>query len=161
MNIGESIKSILFSSSRKPEVASAIERPDEVLQRTLKFAGGTIMVGGGLQIDAQLNGVEINAPDKTVVVSALAKCDQCHITAKDVLICGDFSGEIVASGDVEIADSARCTGTIRVGGHALISPIAFEAGEIKIMKYVENVEEVKSDPVGYAPTAMQLDVNVA
>ena len=161
MNIGQSIKSILFSSNRKPEVASAIERPDEVLQRTLKFAGGTIMIGGGLQIDAQMSGVEINAPDKTVVVSALAKCEHCHITAKDVLICGDFSGEIVASGDVEITDSARCAGMIRVGGHALISPIAVEAGEIKIMKYIEEVEEVKSDPVGFAPTAMPLDMAIA
>lgn len=131
-------KSVLFSFNRKAATAAAMDQPDNILQRTLAFEGGTIVTKGSLQIDAALKGVKIvSTEDKPVVVTPLANCDTCVIQAHDVMVTGDFSGEIIAKGDVEISDSARFLGTIRAGGHVLVSPIASEAGEIKIVRYVE------------------------
>lgn len=139
-----SLSSILFSINRKPNVAEAIERPEEILQGTLMFVGGTVFVKGGVQIDAQLKNVTVQAMDnKPIVLTALGKMEDCYIKGEDVLICGDFTGEIQASGDVEVTNSARVAGVIRTSGHALISPLATDAGQITIAPHTpEVVQEV-------------------
>ncbi|WP_234265199.1 polymer-forming cytoskeletal protein [Hydrogenophaga sp. NFH-34] len=139
-------KSVLFSFERKSTTAAAIDQPDEVLQRTLAFHGGTILSKGSLQIDAALKDVTIISTEgKPVVVTPLGNCNSCCIQADDVLITGDFSGEVIAKGDVEVSHSARFVGTIRAGGHVLVSPIASEAGEIKIVRYVEKGAHTSED----------------
>jgi cytoskeletal protein CcmA (bactofilin family) len=125
--------SILFSSHRKPSAALSIERPDEIIQETLAFVGGTIYVKGGVQIDAKLKNVSVVSLDgNPVVLSALGIMDNCAIDAMDVLICGDFTGEVRAKGDCEIAPTAKARGLVLVRGHALISPLAGDSDEIRV-----------------------------
>lgn len=139
-----SISSILFSRDRKPSVSEAINRPDEILQNSLVFVGGNVFVQGGLQIDARLKNCTIQAMDgKPIVLTALGKMEDCFIKGEDVLICGDFSGEIQAKGDVEVTNTARMSGTIRAGGHALVSQFAGEKGEITVGRLpLDEVEDV-------------------
>lgn len=128
-----SIDSILFSSQRKPAAASSIERPDEIIQQTLAFVGGTVYVSGGAQIDAKLKNVSVVAlDDKPIVLSALGQMENCLINGTDVLVCGDFSGEIRAKGDCEITPTARARGVVLVRGHVLISPLAADSEEIRV-----------------------------
>lgn len=130
-----SMSSILFSRERKPTVAEAINRPDEILQSSLMFVGGTVFVSGGVQIDAKLKNVTVQAMDnKPIVLTALGKMDGCFIKGEDVLICGDFTGEIQAKGDVEVTNTARISGVVLTRGHALISPLAGESDEIKVAR---------------------------
>jgi hypothetical protein len=58
--------------------------------------------------------------------------DHCAIDAVDVLICGDFTGEVRAKGDCEIAPTAKARGLILVRGHVLISPLAGDSDEIRV-----------------------------
>lgn len=128
-----SIASILFTRHRKPEAALRIESPDEILQQSLAFVGGTIYVKGGVQIDAQLKNVTVVAVDEgPVVLSVLGKMEDCAIDATDVLICGDFKGEVRAKGDCEIAPTAKARGVVLVRGHVLISPLAGDSDEIRV-----------------------------
>ena len=125
--------SILFSSDRNPRAASSIERPDEIIQESLAFVGGTIYVKGGVQIDAKLKNVTVVALDENpVVLSALGSMDHCAIDASDVLICGDFTGEVRAKGDCEVAPTAKVRGLILVRGRVLISPLAGDLEEIRV-----------------------------
>jgi cytoskeletal protein CcmA (bactofilin family) len=127
------ISSILFTTHRKPATASRIERPDEIIQQSLAFVGGTIYVKGGVQVDAQLKNVSIVAvDDNPVVLSVLGSMVDCAIDATDVLICGDFKGEIRAKGDCEIAPTAKARGLVLVRGHVLISPLAGDSDEIRV-----------------------------
>jgi cytoskeletal protein CcmA (bactofilin family) len=140
--------SLLFTSHRKPSVASAIDRPDDILHRGVAFHGGTLMVKGGLQIDATLDEVTVVSTDgRPVVLTALGKMSGCHIHAQDILIMGDFTGELSAAGDVEVTDSARFAGSIRAGGHVLLSPLAAGAGEVTVTKYVPPADVVGIDQI--------------
>ena len=47
----------------------------------------------------------------------------CHIEGQDILIEGDFAGEVNAAGDVEITNTARVAGLIRYGGELIIGPL--------------------------------------
>lgn len=130
-----SFLSILFNANRKPEVAKSIESPDDVVQRSLAFSGGTLLIRNGAQIDAALDSVSVVATDgKPVVLSALGKMRNCHIEGNDVLIMGEFSGEILAMGDVEVCDSASFKGTIAAAGRVLLSPVASDFGEVTVKK---------------------------
>jgi hypothetical protein len=125
--------SILFSSHRNSRAAASIARPDEIIQESLAFVGGTMYVKGGVQIDAKLKNVSVVALDENpVVLSALGSMDHCAIDAVDVLICGDFTGEVRAKGDCEIAPTAKARGLILVRGHVLISPLAGDSDEIRV-----------------------------
>lgn len=129
------ISSILFSKERKPSVQASMAAPDEILQNSIMIVGGTVFVHGGLQIDAKLRNSIVKSLDgKPIVVTALGKLQDCVIEGTDVLVCGDFSGEIVAKGDVEVTDTATFSGNIKTGGYALISPVATEHNaDVRIM----------------------------
>jgi cytoskeletal protein CcmA (bactofilin family) len=58
--------------------------------------------------------------------------DHCAIDASDVLICGDFTGEVRAKGDCEVAPTAKVRGLILVRGRVLISPLAGDSEEIRV-----------------------------
>jgi cytoskeletal protein CcmA (bactofilin family) len=126
--------SILFSAARKPMVADTLAKPSGVMQQGFRFAGGTMFVKGGVQIDAQFNGVNIESEDGGLVhVTALGNLESCLIKGGDVMISGDFTGEIVAKGDVEVTNTARIKGTIRAGGVVLVSPLSMDKGDVKIL----------------------------
>lgn len=131
-----SLGSILFSRERKPLIFESMQVPDELLQSSILIQGGTVMVHGGMQIDAKLVDCVVHSLDgNPIVLSAIGQMKNCTIKGTDILITGDFSGEILALGDVEISDTARFSGTIRTCGRALISPIA-SGGEQAVVEYM-------------------------
>lgn len=154
--------SILFNSNRKPEVAKSIESPEDVVQRNLAFSGGTLLVRNGAQIDAALDSVSVVATDgKPIVLSALGKMKNCHIEGNDVLVQGEFSGEILAMGDVEVCDSATFKGTISAAGHVLLSPMAADFGEVTVKKLIAKPEPMitQNNVVSDVLTEMDIDTS--
>lgn len=108
-------------------------RPDDILQQSLVFVGGTVFVKGGLQIDATLKDVRVVAADnKPIVLTALGTMQGCSIEGADVLIAGTFSGQVLARGDVEVTDTAEFSGSIRSSGIVVVNPLAGDADEITI-----------------------------
>jgi len=139
----------LFSGSRKPEVLQSLQKPDEILQQSLRFEGGVLRVRGGIQVDAQLENVSIIAEDGGPVhITALGVVKGCHIQAKDVVIAGKFSGELEADGDVEVTSTAQVAGHIKTSGSVLISPLADDA-EVRIGRLTPKVQRVDDDHVGH------------
>lgn len=127
------ILSLLFNPHRKPSVADSIARPDDILQQSLVFVGGTVFVKGGLQIDATLKDVRVVAVDnKPIVLTALGTMQNCSIEGADVLVAGTFSGQVLARGDVEVTDTAEFSGSIRSSGVVVVNPLAGDADEITI-----------------------------
>ena len=104
----------LFNKDRKAHVHRAIELPSEILQASLTFHHGKVYCQGSMQIDARMRHCHIYASKhEPIVVSALAKMLACQVHGHDVVIEGDFAGEIFASGDVEVTASARIAGLIQ------------------------------------------------
>jgi len=151
--------SILFSAARKPMVADTLAKPSGVMQQGFRFAGGSMFVKGGVQIDAQFNGVNIESEDGGLVhVTALGKLESCIIKGGDVMISGDFTGEIVAKGDVEVTNTARIKGVIRAGGMVLVSPLAMDKGDVKILPLQQHEFANEGEPVGGRLTAPVVQV---
>ena len=114
----------LFNKDRKAHVHLAIELPSEILQASLTFHHGKVYCQGSMQIDARMRHCHIYASKhEPIVVSALAKMLACQVHGHDVVIEGDFAGEIFASGDVEVTASARIAGLIQCNGKVVISPL--------------------------------------
>jgi cytoskeletal protein CcmA (bactofilin family) len=135
-------KYLLFTSLRKPEVLRRIEAPDEVLQNTLIFDGGAIYARGGIQIDARMRNCRVVSQQQhPVTVSALGRMLKCQIVGQDVLIEGDFTGEIEASGDIEITNSARVAGLIRYGGELVIGPLV-DRRKLRVQRLTMRAEMV-------------------
>lgn len=138
----------LFSSSRKPEVLRSLQKPDEILQQSLRFEGGVLRVRGGIQVDAQLENVSIIAEDDGPIhITALGVMRSCHVQAKDVVIAGKFSGELEADGDVEVTSTAQVAGYIKTSGSVLISPLADDA-EVRIGRLTPKVQRVDDENLG-------------
>lgn len=138
----------LFNSSRKPEVSLSIEKPDEILQRSLRFEGGTVYARGGLQVDANLTDVCLIADDDGPIhITALGRLERCMVRAKDVVIAGDFSGEIEADGDVEVTNTAKVSGHIKTTGSVLVSPMADDA-ELRIGRLLAKADRVDESSGG-------------
>jgi len=136
-------KYVLFTASRKAEVLQRIEAPDEVLQNTIILDGGTIYVRGGMQIDASMRNCRVVAQQNNpIALSVLGRMLSCHIEGQDVLIEGDFAGEIEASGDVEITNTARVAGFIRYGGELIIGPLV-DRRKLRVQRMTARAELVR------------------
>ena len=136
-------KYVLFTTTRKPEVLQRIEAPDEVLQHTLVCDGGTIYVRGGMQIDASMRNCRVIAQQNNpIALSVLGRMLTCHIEGRDVLIEGDFAGDIEATGDVEITNTARVAGFIRYGGELVIGPLV-DRRKLRVQRMTARAELVR------------------
>jgi cytoskeletal protein CcmA (bactofilin family) len=136
-------KFVLYSAARKPEVLKRIEAPDEVLQSTLVVDGGTIYARGGIQIDASMRSCRVVAQkEHPIALSVLGRMLNCHIEGQDILIEGDFAGDIVASGDVEITNTARIAGFIRYGGELVIGPLV-DRRKLRVQRMTVRAELVR------------------
>lgn len=136
-------KYVLFTASRKAEVLQRIEAPDKVLQNTIILDGGTIYVRGGMQIDASMRNCRVVAQQNNpIALSVLGRMLSCHIEGQDVLIEGDFAGEIEAAGDVEITNTARVAGFIRYGGELIIGPLV-DRRKLRVQRMTARAELVR------------------
>jgi cytoskeletal protein CcmA (bactofilin family) len=153
-------KYVLFTTSRKPAELQRIEAPDEVLQQSLVIDGGTIYTRGGMQIDASMRNCRVVAQQRNpITLSVLGRMLACHIEGQDVLIEGDFAGDIEAAGDVEITNTARIAGLIRYGGELVIGPIV-DRRKLRVQRMTVRADlvrpEIQTRPIGQAATARQL-----
>lgn len=99
--------------------------PQSIVPASIVFKGGTIEGRGGLLIDGNLTGTTIVSMDDTVIhVSAQAVLTDCKITAKDLLIEGQFDGYCKIKGDCEVGQSAKVIGKIEVEGDFFKSRLA-------------------------------------
>lgn len=114
----------LFNKDRKAYVHRAIELPRDILQASLTFHHAKVLCQGSMQIDARMRHCHIYASKhEPIVVSAQAKMRACHVHGHDVVIEGDFAGELFASGDVALTASARIAGLIQCNGKVVIRPL--------------------------------------
>lgn len=136
-------KYLLFTITRKPDVLRRIEAPDEVLQNTLVLDGGAVYARGGLQIDASMRNCRVVAQQQQpITLSVLGRMLSCQIEGHDVLIEGDFAGEIEAAGDVEITNTARVAGFIRHGGELIIGPLV-DRRKLRVQRMTVRAELVR------------------
>lgn len=133
----------LFGPSKNAAIHRKLEVPDEILQATIILDGGTIFASGSIQIDAAVRNARVVARKKQpVLVSALGRMLACFIQGHDVVIEGDFAGEIEASGDVEVTNSAQISGVIRCSGEVVFGPLA-NRNNVRVQRLTLRVEEVK------------------
>ena len=125
-------------------------KPKTMLSEYLELEGCTMRTNQVALIDGKLTDVTIISADNTPIkISALAVLTNCKIHCTDLLIEGQFSGEINAMGNIELGESAHVEGTAKVSGSLVISPLA-EAVELKIShssaKKAALVQETKPAP---------------
>jgi len=102
-----------------------VESAKTHLAEHLNIKGGELEARDGTLIDARLAGCVVKSVDDSpICVSALAMLSDCTIEGKDVLIEGQFSGTIVASGRVEFASGCIATGILNRGGEVYFHPLA-------------------------------------
>ncbi|MBS3912783.1 MAG: polymer-forming cytoskeletal protein [Hydrogenophaga sp.] len=133
----------LFNKQRRPEVFDLITRPDEVLQSGMVFDGGTIFASGALQIDSSMRNVSVvGKATHPICISALGRLLECSISGGDVLVEGDFAGEIEATGDVEITNTAQVRGLIKYGGELHIG-LLVDRSALKLQRMTKAAEVVE------------------
>lgn len=133
----------LFNKQRRPGTLDLIERPDEVLQSGMVFDGGTIFASGALQIDSSMRNVKVvGKATHPICISALGRLLECSISGSDVLVEGDFAGEIEATGDVEITSTAQVRGLIKYGGELHIG-LLVDRSALKLQRMMKVVEVVE------------------
>ena len=126
-----------------------------VIGQDIEFEGGTLRVNGGALIVGRLTRTTILSIDGSPIkISALATLDSCIINGKDVIVDGEFSGEINAQGDVELSDTCSIEGTITHKGRVMTGGLA-DTERMKLKRfdkpktqmrspYFDTVEEVKT-----------------
>lgn len=134
-----------FTKESTPEVFAQIDEPQSLFGHGLTFEGGTLRGNGGLLIDGKLENVSVTSEDgSAIVVSALADLDNCIINGHHVIVSGKFRGELNATGDLEITDSADILGLVNTGGRMLVSPLAVME-DVRIRRVLAKPKE--ADPV--------------
>ena len=117
---------MLFSQNIKDQCAQLIDE-------SFVLEGGTIRVKNGVLIDGQLTGVTIiSESDAPVVVSALGKLDACIVECVNFLNEGEFSGEALVTGDVELGESSTSIGVIAFGGRFFAAAPFADTADLKI-----------------------------
>lgn len=104
------------SNSRKESTSVTI------VSEHVTFEGGKLIVGRDTVIDACLKGVHIvTRGEPRLKLSALSRLDECIVDCDSVEMEGDFRGEVKASGDVNVSDSASIAGIVRLAGRLNLS----------------------------------------
>lgn len=88
-----------------------------IVSEHVSFEGGMLIVKHDTVIDASLKGVHIvtrGAP--RLKLSALSRLDECIVDCGSVEMEGIFRGEVKASGNVSVTDSASIAGIVRLAG---------------------------------------------
>jgi Polymer-forming cytoskeletal len=131
-----------------------MDNPATKVSQTTDQEGGTMRIKGGALIDGQLNAVTIISTDGSPIkVSALAKLSKCVIECQDILIEGEFSGQITAKGDVEFGESGLIKGTVKHGGMLLIGCLT-DYGDVKAEKLTSAEKPTHGAGVVVIPTLM-------
>ena len=117
---------------------TVLNNPSTMITSTTDQEGGILRVKGGALIDGKLTRVTIIVMDESPMkISALAHLDTCVINCQDIIIEGEFSGEINAKGDVELGDSCRVKGKLNHSGRLLIDCTLADTVDLHIRKLSE------------------------
>lgn len=117
---------------------TVLNNPSTMITSTTDQEGGTLRVKGGALIDGKLTRVTIIVTDESPLkISAMAYLDTCVIHCQDIIIEGEFSGEINAKGDAELGDSCRVKGKLNHSGRLLIDCTLADTVDLHIRKLSE------------------------
>lgn len=115
-----------------------------VIAHSIDFEGGTLRLSGGALIDGRLTRTTIISVDGSPTkISALANLDSCILNCKDIIIDGEFSGEINATGDVELGDTCRIQGTITHAGRVMTGALA-DTDAMKLKRFPQPKAQMRS-----------------
>lgn len=104
-----------------------------LIGRAMRCEGGTIHADNGILIDGHLTGVTIVSKSEIpVIVSALGRLDKCIVECQNFLNEGEFSGEAIVSGDVELGETSTTIGSLVLGGRLYANAPFADAGDLKI-----------------------------
>lgn len=113
----------------------------QLLDTSFVLDGGTIRVKNGVLIDGHLTGVTIvTDSDAPVIISALGKLDSCFIECVNFLNEGDFSGEAIVTGDVELGVTSTTVGTVAFGGRFFADAPFSDTADLKIKGFPKKVQ---------------------
>lgn len=103
----------------------AIEGAAMHVAEKMAFKDGVIEANEGLLIDGKLNNVTIKSVDGSpIYISALAHLVDCNIEAADLLVEGQVSGAIVATGKAEFGSGCVVVGKLRRSGEVYVHRLA-------------------------------------
>jgi len=130
----------------KPD-QSGILSPKVVISNGTDQEGGTLKFNGAAVVDGAIKSAKILATTgHDVLFSAMSNVSDCVVDAKNLMIEGDFSGEITIQdeGILEIGDAAKVMGTVHTSGAVIIHAGA-DASELKVIKLPVKPRVEKSD----------------
>ena len=103
----------------------AFQSPNTMVSEHSEFEGASMKTKLVALIDGKLSKTTITSTDGSPIkISALAVLTDCIINCNDLLIEGSFTGQIIATGNVELGESALVQGEASIYGTFVCSPLA-------------------------------------
>lgn len=135
--------------SNKYKLFGTIAPAQTLLPESLKVTGGIFEGEGGLLIDGTLKDSTIRSSDQSmIIISATAKLVNCTVDGHDVVIEGNFDGNLVARGDCEITSSATVIGTLKLGGD-LYKARAADVTDLSVSSFKQEEQQDQGSGYGY------------
>ncbi len=112
---------------------------------------GKFTIGDSIQIECEIAG-EINVEGKLVIgEKGNVRAD---VNTVDAVIRGQYQGDMVATGDVEITDTGRVSGNIETDSLVISKGGFFNGSVSKMGQSSEKTEERRGGPALVTPAAM-------
>lgn len=100
---------------KKTTLGKSIEKFESIIGASLRIEGDLVATNS-LRIDGMVNGNILQSENQGATVAvAVGATITGNIAASDVIVSGTVCGDIVATGRVEVVDSAKVQGNITYG----------------------------------------------
>ncbi len=100
---------------KKSTLGKSIEKFESIIGASLRIEGD-LVAADSLRIDGVVNGNILQSENQGATVAvAVGATVTGNIAANDVIVAGTVCGDIVATGRVEVVDSAKVQGNITYG----------------------------------------------
>ena len=100
---------------KRSHLGKSIEKFESIIGASLRIEGDLVATDS-LRIDGVVNGNILQSESQAATIAiALGATVTGNIAARDVIVSGMVCGDIVASGRVEVVDSAKVQGNITYG----------------------------------------------
>lgn len=146
------------------QTCAAIATPSIIIPELMEQEGGTLKLTGSAYIDGTFEKTTFRAvKGEAILLSALSMLNNCVIHCKDIMIEGDFTGDIYVKdgGTVEIGCSAVIRGTIYTDGMVIRHPLSDTGAthDLRILKFTIQKQELTMLPVGNGVGSNEHDSN--
>lgn len=112
---------------------------------------GKFTIGDSIQIECEIAG-EINVEGKLVIGEK--GIVRANVNTVDAIIRGQYQGDMVATGDVEITDTGRVSGNIETDSLVISKGGFFNGNVSKMGQSAGKAEEVRGGPALVAAATM-------